>query len=166
MLTQARLKEVLSYDPETGIFTWIIATSNRIKSGSIAGNFGKGYVRINVDGKSYGAHRLVFLYMTGKFPTLLIDHINGIKNDNRLSNIRQATFHENAKNCPKRKNNKSGLKNVSLHKRSQKWAASARLNGKKIHLGLFENKNEAFEVYKKFAIENHGNFLHESLKGI
>ena len=93
-LTQQRLKQVLGYDPKTGIFRWKVRRPKR-KPGDQAGCLNKeGYVKISVDGASYTAHRLAFFWMTGKWPTPMTDHFNGIRNNNRWENLREVTCEE------------------------------------------------------------------------
>lgn len=102
VLTQARVREVFSYNKDTGVFTWKTSTTRSVKIGDVAGciNTGDGYRQIAVDGKTYKAHRLVWLYIFGKFPDKYIDHISGISDDNRLCNLRDVTHQENQKNQP------------------------------------------------------------------
>ena len=84
-LTAERLREVLDYDPDTGVFTRKVRTASSVKVGDVAGSLnGKGYIRIRVDGRLYFAHRLAWLYVHGEWPVDQVDHINGIKNDNRI----------------------------------------------------------------------------------
>lgn len=160
MLTQEHLKSLLHYDPETGIFTNRVARSKRSKIGSIAGSKEKtGYTRIIIGYKRYRAHRLAWLYMTGEMPEKMIDHKNGIKSDDRFCNLRQAIMSENKFNQGKQLNNISGHKGVSLHRQTGKWRARGNKDGKEFHLGLFKSKEDAIDAYKKFAIENHNEFL-------
>jgi hypothetical protein len=144
-ITQSRLKELLHYDQETGIFTWIAVTSTRIFVGDVAGSLDKsdGYVRISIDRKSYKAHRLAWLYVHDEFPPNEIDHINRVTSDNRICNLRSATRSENMHNTSIGINNTSGHVGVSWHKQSKKWMAHIRVNCKKIHLGRFDDINEA-----------------------
>lgn len=116
-LTQLRLKELLHYDPVTGHFTWIVANSNRAPAGTPAGRTGNshGYCPIGIDGKRYRAHRLAWLYMTGEWPPEHIDHINGVRSDNRWHNLRAATLKENNRNMGLQRNNAAGYKGVSKH---------------------------------------------------
>jgi hypothetical protein len=121
MITQERLKGLLSYDAETGIFTWI---SRRIgvKKGSVAGGYnGKGYWLIYVDGYRYRAHRLAWLYMYGKMPEDQIDHINHDKIDNRISNLREVTNSVNHRNMKKPSNNTSGVAGLYWWDDRQVW---------------------------------------------
>lgn len=115
MLTQERLKELVTYDENTGEFRWKVATAHRIKVGDLAGCYdGEGYRRIKVEGKPYLVHRLAWLYTYGTFPVKDIDHINGIKHDNSLINLRVATRSENQRNTKTRSTNSTGIK--GLHK--------------------------------------------------
>jgi len=162
ILAQKDLKEALQYDSETGLFTRIKSHSNSSKkTGENYTHNDEGYIRIFVCGKLYYAHRLAWLYIYGEFPKHQIDHINHIKDDNRMINLRKATSRENKKNAPLRKDNKSGVVGVCIHKRSQKWSAEIKVNGKKVHLGLFEHKVDAAKTRKEAEIkygfhENHG----------
>jgi len=160
MITQSELKELLEYNPDTGLFTWIKSNGNRrLKAGDAAGTKMKvGYVRITIQGKNYLAHRLAYLYMTGNFPKNGIDHINHIKDDNRWSNLRDATNSQNNSNRVKQKNNTSGYKGVRWHKQHKKWRAEIKYMNKCIHIGCYTTPQEAAEAYKKKAIELFGEF--------
>lgn len=151
MITQSELKKLLHYDPETGIFI-------RIKSKSIAGYYSNGYKKLKIKGKEYFCHRVAWLYMTGNMPKDCIDHINRIKDDNRFVNLRECTRQQNNLNVSLKANNKSGYKGVSWSKTSKKWKATGYLNKKSIHLGFFENPNDAYKEYKKFINTHHKDF--------
>jgi len=114
ILTQNRLKELLEYNPETGLFIRKKTTASNAQVGNIAGFLNKhtGYKSIHIDGKEYYCHRLAFLYMNGFLPEKQVDHINRIKDDNRWINLRNATSTENLQNTSLRKSNKSGEKGV------------------------------------------------------
>lgn len=143
MLTQEKLKSLLSYSPETGLFTWLVSVGC-VKAGNIAGaNDGRGYTRIIIKNKNYKAHRLAWLYMTGKWPKHQIDHDDHVRDNNRWLNLSDATNSENQKNASLRKDNISGVPGVSPHKQSGKWQSRIKLNGKLKHLGLFNDKFEA-----------------------
>ena len=153
MLTIEQLKEVLEYNHDTGLFTWIKSTQ-QTKAGSVAGNkTNQGYIRISVKRKRYLAHRLAYLYMTGHFPENFIDHINHIRHDNRWTNLRDATNSQNHANRVKQKNNKSGYKGVCWNKIAKKWRAKIEYMYKDIHIGYYTTPQEAAEAYKKKAIE-------------
>jgi HNH endonuclease/AP2 domain len=164
IITQEELKSQLHYDIDSGLFTRIsIIPFSHAKVGDISNCIDKstGYARVMVNHKIYQAHRLAWLYMTGEMPKEQVDHINCIKFDNRWFNLRLATNAENHKNRKKQINNKSGYKGVSLKKASNKYIAQATLNGKKIHIGTFDNAEQASEAYQLFAKQNHGNFYRE-----
>ena len=148
MLTQARLKELLRYDQETGIFTRLVRTASWVKVGDTAGcQHNCGYLKIGVSGKEYLAHRLAWLYMTGRWPSEEIDHRNGMREDNRWLNLREATTSENAQNLAVRSNNKSGLTGVIWYARYKKWQAQIQSRGQQTYLGRFEDKHAAYAAY-------------------
>ena len=159
MLTQEYLKSILSYDQESGIFTWIKCNKYWL-NGTNAGTICKGYVRININGKLYFAHRLAWLYVYGEFPNENIDHINMVRNDNRLENLREATFTQNGYNRLKLSNNKTGYKGVSLIKNG-KYKAQSFLNGNLVYLGIFKTPEEASTAYKLYAKSMHGEFYND-----
>jgi len=160
-LTQKELMKDLSYDCDTGIFIRKISRSN-VNIGDIAGGTEKnGYRVIRLKGKKYKAHRLAWLYIYGKFPDDQIDHINHIRNDNRISNLRSVTRSENLKNQSMFKNNTSGFSGVKWDKRDKVWKSQIGVNGKRIHLGEFTDKQDAIKARKEANIkygfhENHG----------
>lgn len=159
MITQEYLKRHLHYDPDTGIFTRLIANSHYSKVGELAGSLSAlGYIEIRIDGIRYKAHRLAWLYMRGYMPPADIDHANMVRHDNVFANLREATRSQNQYNRPVSKKNKLGIKGVSFHKSAKKFVAQSNLNGKKICLGLFNTPEEASAAYKSFAKENHGQF--------
>jgi len=135
MISQGCLKEILYYNPSFGIF---VRTKNRsnYKAGSIAGYENKeGYITIKINDILYSAHRLAFLYMEGFEPPKIVDHINGIKSDNRWSNIRHIDIEGNAKNSKRSKNNKSGVTGVCWNIKSNGWVVYISHEKKNIHLG-------------------------------
>ena len=137
MLTQKRLKELLHYDPETGVLTRIARTSNSIQIGDIAGGHSYGYLTIRIDNVKYFSHRLVWLYIKGEWPKAEIDHINHIRDDNRWINLRESTSRENSRNQSLNNKNTSGITGVYWHIKANKWAAYIGTKGKTKHLGLF-----------------------------
>jgi len=143
MLTQDRLKELLSYDPDSGKFTWKISRGG-VRAGSVADSLNSlGYIRIGVDGKTYKAHRLAWLYTYGYDPEHGIDHKNGIRNDNRISNLREVSQVCNMQNTKVSSNNTSGFPGVSWQKQRQKWVAQIMVQGKKYGLGYYEDPLDA-----------------------
>ena len=148
MITQNKLKELLHYDPETGLFTRLVTTAHHAKAGQVAGSVGHhGYIVIRIEGKLYLAHRLAWLYCSGNFPQHGIDHINRVTNDNRLSNLRPANQLENGQNQVRRKNNASGHTGVSWWNRNNKWRAGITVNRKNINLGYFSKIEDAVAAY-------------------
>ncbi len=148
-ITLERLKSLLRYEPETGIFTWLVARRGLAKVGGLAGTkHNEGYWQITVDGRRYLSHRLAWLYMTGSWPEADIDHRNGIRGDCRFTNLREATRTENKQNenAPHRRS-RAGLRGVSWHKAGKGWEARIRCNGTRKHLGVFATKEEAHFAY-------------------
>ena len=157
-VTHERLRELLDYDPETGVFTWK-ANRIRVRPGERAGRvLPDGYIAIGVDGRRYQAHRLAWLYMTGKWPEGMIDHINLDRQDNRWENLRLATNIQNQANTALRSNNTSGFKGVSWHRLEKKWTANIRRAGKKVWLGYYDTPESAHEAYVMAASDHHGEF--------
>jgi len=152
ILTQARLRELLYYDPDTGIFTRKI-DRQCVKKGQIAGSKNKpGYLKIGIEGKVYSAHRLAWLYLYGEIPKgVEIDHVNGNKSDNRIVNLRLATHQQNMENQKTHATNKSGYKGVSWWAPTKKWKAQIGHQGKKYHIGLYQTKEEAKVAYEERA---------------
>lgn len=152
-----RLKQLATYDPETGHFVWKESRGRR-KRGAIAGSHcNKGYLVIGVDYKVYKAHRLAWLYMTGEWPTDQIDHRNTRKDDNRWDNLRQASNQQNC--CNRDRYNKTGFRNVSIAA-SGRFIASVARDGKTHHLGVFDTPEEAYAAASAARIKHHGEFAH------
>jgi hypothetical protein len=136
MITQEYAKQL--FDCVGGHLVWKVSKAKRIKIGSKAGTIGKdGYIRVFVDGKSYLAHHLVYLMEHGCMPTE-IDHVNRVKTDNSVANLKQCTRAENSLNRGMFSNNRTGIKNVHKHS-SGKYEVSFRRNSKSIYVGLFDD---------------------------
>lgn len=148
MMTQKRLHEVMSYNEKTGLFYWLAPTSNRVKVGELAGSVDhEGYVRIKVDGRRYRAHRLAWLYVHGKFPSCVIDHINGDRSDNRISNIRDVTNSVNLQNQRRAPScSHSGLIGAHVSYKGS-FKSSINISGKTVPLGRFPTAYLAHEAY-------------------
>lgn len=159
-LAVARLRDVLDYDPETGLFVWKKRTGPRSNPGSIAGVTKKdrGYVEIRVDGRTYKAHRLAWLYVHGRWPSGDIDHINMVTSDNRICNLREATRSQNCCNKRPRRDSRAGIKGVCWYKQLARWVAQIRIRGESHHLGYFHTIEEAAKAYEVAARKFHGEF--------
>lgn len=157
-LTCEELRRIIFYEPQTDCFTWRVATARRVKVGEPAGGKSEGYMFIRIHGRLYRSHRLAWLYMTGQWPKNLIDHINGIGDDNRFVNLREATNAENQRNRKKKKDNTSGFKGVCFVKSKRLWMASIRAQRKSINLGYFRAPEDAYAAYCAAAKKYHGQF--------
>lgn len=146
-LTAERLREVLHYDPETGVFTRVGRSCNRwADSGRAVGCAdGKGYLQVMIDRRSYKLARLAFLYMTGGMPDRAVDHINGAVSDNRWGNLRQVTVAENGQNRKLGRNNSSGF--LGVHRSGPAWVARISVNGRRVYLGRFTTAEDAYGEY-------------------
>ena len=155
-LSYDRLREVLDYDPNTGIFTWKIRMARCVRIGDVAGCVEKriGYTTIGIDGDIHRAHRLAWFYTTGKWPVKLIDHINGQKSDNRFANLREVFEDGNSQNIRKpNKRNKSGF--LGVIRFQNKWRASITVNGKTRRIGDYDTPEEAHQAYLSAKREYH-----------
>lgn len=156
-MTQDELKRTLSYDPSTGIFRWRVEKKG-YSIGDIAGKpiaSNEKYIQIVIGGHVYAAHRLAWLYVYGEWPTLYVDHINRVRDDNRIENLRLATHSQSSQNRSLHRNNTSGVKGVSFNKVSQKWSAYINVNRRFKNLGLFEKFEDAVVARKNAEIEFH-----------
>lgn len=156
-LTRDRLLEVLSYDSETGIFRWLVCKSRRNHVGDQAGTIGEdGYRIIQIDGWNYKAARLAWLYHYGRWPVPQADHRDLKRDNDRISNLREATDSQNGANTGLLASNRSGFKGVS-HSRDG-WKAQIRKNGERKFLGYFDTPEEAHAAYCAAARDLHGDF--------
>jgi hypothetical protein len=162
----------LTYDPSSGKLTWLPKT---VRAGAFrrhdlawntnyadqeTGSVGAyGYLLVNIGGRPHAAHRLAWLIVHGEWPKL-IDHANGIRTDNRLANLREATPTQNCMNAAMRKDNLSGAKGVSWHPQSGKWRASIKVDGRRKSLGLHGDIASAAEAYTVAAKANFGEFAY------
>lgn len=154
-LTSERLRELLHYEPATGVFTRLVQTSNRTHVGDIAGSISHyGYVEFQLAGKLRKAHRAVWLYVHGVWPAGEIDHIDGDRANNRLDNLRDVPPLSNQQNrrAPN-SNNSSGFLGVSP--RRGKWKAQIRTDGTNRHLGTYQTPELAYAAYLKAKRELH-----------
>jgi hypothetical protein len=153
MITQEELKSKYHYDSETGIFT-------KIKTGKVMGSFDitTGYIKIMFNRQRFAFHRLAWFYVHGVWPKEQIDHINGIRHDNRLCNLREANYHQNALNRKKLDFTKSKSKNVNYHNQSGKWRVRCTIDGIRKSFGLFQNLELAELVANEIMEKHYGEF--------
>jgi hypothetical protein len=158
-LSADRLRSLLSYDPLTGIFRWLVARRNWVTPGEQAGYTAlNGYVSLQLCGTRYAAHRLAWLYMTGEWPRGQLDHVNANRSDNRWGNLREADGSQNQANRRRAINNTSGFKGVSQRVDDAKWVAQIKVRGRSIYLGRYETPREAHDAYRTAAVEHWGAF--------
>lgn len=163
-LTRDRLFDLLDYSAETGEFTWKFRVENKRGNGRIAGAIHPhGYRRICIDGNLHSAQRLAWLYVYGAWPTILVDHINGDRSDNRIANLRLADFKENQQNRRRSKSNTSGKTGVRWCKQTGKWRAYIEPDGKSIHLGRFQMFEDACRAR---AAAEAKYFTHANVEGV
>jgi hypothetical protein len=159
MLTRDRVCELFDYDPATGDLIRRVAKANQ-PAGAVAGSVNaKGHLNVQVDGRLYAAHRLVFLMHHGWLPRE-IDHENRIKTDNRIGNLRPATSSQNKGNIQLLRTNSSGYRGVSRNSRSGKWHAQIKIHGKQTYLGRADTPEQAAVIYNQAAREHFGEFAY------
>lgn len=148
-LTPERLRELLHYNPETGVFTWLVSLRGHVKTGDKAGyRAAIGYIKIKIGGTLFYGHRLAWLYEHGVWPRHGLDHRDGDKSNNKLSNLREATQAENLQNVSISKRNTSGFLGVYFRKDTKKhWVAQMAINGKVTGLGFYSTAAEASAAY-------------------
>ena len=170
------IRQLLDYDPETGVLTWRARTPDMFEdgghsaahrcanwnaawAGKVAGRTGKnGYRQIAIFDRRYYSHRLAWVITTGAWPKDQIDHINSVRDDNRLANLREATQSQNSINVPVKRHNVSGLKGVSWHAKRREYASNIRANGVAKHLGWFKCPAAAHFAYLVEADKLHGEY--------
>jgi hypothetical protein len=149
------------YCPETGVFTSNIS-HKYCKVGQVVGLKDRNYIRIYIEKKYYAAHRLAWFLINGEIDSNhQIDHIDGDRSNNRISNLRLATHADNCRNIGLPKHNRSGVKGVHFHKQNGKWRAQIKLNGKRHWLGNFERIEDAKFAYDNASKTFHGEFRRE-----
>jgi hypothetical protein len=178
-LTADVARQLLDYDPKTGVFRWKVRTVdmfaadatksaeanclawNSRHAGNSAGTSVKGYVVISIFGRRYLAHRLAWLLIHGEWPSSDLDHIDLDKSCNRISNLRKATPSQNQAN-KRARDSASGFKGIYWDTRKRKWRAQIRKDKKRYHLGLFDAPKDAHLAYQKAAELLHGEFARSS----
>lgn len=159
MVSQERLKQLMHYDPLTGVMCRIASTGNATKIGvPVKSTDTKGYLICRIDKKLYRVHRLAFLYVTGAMPSANIDHKNGIKTDNAFSNLRDVSQSKNQMNKRVQKNNTSGHTGVIYIKQADRWRANVKMDGVTRCLGHFKTKEEAVAVRDAAAKNQFGEY--------
>jgi hypothetical protein len=158
-ITKEYLDTLFRYSFDDGILTWAVKRRGTKGIGNEAGSLRKnGYVQINIDGKLYFAHRLIWMLATGEWPKKELDHINGVRSDNRLENLREADAFQNHQNQKRPSNNKSGTKGVCWNVSSGKWSCFVAINGKSKYWGSFTLKEDAEARVKSVRESIHGEF--------
>jgi HNH endonuclease len=157
-ITQARLHEILRYDPETGEFCWRVRLSRASQIGAVAGTVSLRYRCIRIDGRNYTAHQLAWFYVTGEWATSLVDHRDGDPINNRWDNLRLATRSQNSANRRRNRNNRSGFKGVIWDRRHGGWLARIGKDGRTYYLGRYATAEEAHAAYVAKARELFGEF--------
>jgi hypothetical protein len=158
-LSYEYVDSILEYNPYTGNLIWKVNKKSAKVKGKIAGRkANNGYIQIKIDGKSYMAHRLAYLLMTGIWPKYQIDHWDNNPSNNKWYNLRIATHSQNMSNTLESTRNTSGYRGVCWSKKAKKWHAKIQVNGEKIHLGYFDFKHKAAEAYNRAALEYFGEF--------
>jgi hypothetical protein len=155
-MTKDYLNQLFRY--ENGKLFWQIKIAKKINIGDKAGYLTKqGYLSVAINKKTYRLHRLIFLHQKGYLPKIL-DHINGIKTDNRIENLRPATCEQNTQNAKTRKDNTSGSKGVRWHEHAKKWAVRIKANKKTFHFGYFKDLELADLVAQEARDKYHKEF--------
>lgn len=165
-ITVAQVRELLDYDPETGILTWRESSGKQHKKRSPGKPVGyvesQGYVvvKLRAYGGSYKAHRLAWIHYHGRPPIGEVDHIDGDRANNRIANLREANDLQNALNAKLRRDSRSGVKGVALSRncKSRPWAARVWANGKRQFVGYFVTKEQAEEAIRRVREDTHGAF--------
>jgi hypothetical protein len=156
------VKSILAYSPEAGVFIRKVTLSPRFPIGTVAGYKSKdGYWNLTILGKHYRSHRIAWLYVHGEWPKYEIDHKDGNPDNNRLSNLREATRIQNTQNVKIHCDNRSGFKGVRWHPKTKKWQARIYTKGKTTYLGYFHSAEEGSDAYNKKAAELFGEFNRE-----
>jgi hypothetical protein len=153
--SQERLRELFHYDPDTGVFTRKVRTSNSTNIGDVVGTLnGRGYLQVHVDSCLYNCHRLAWMYVYGVDPgDNQVDHANSNRSDNRIDNLRLANQHQNSSNC-------KNARGVYLDKdaKDKPWYSKIMVDYKSIHLGTFDCPLMARLAYLDAKKEHHGEF--------
>jgi hypothetical protein len=155
-LTQQELRDLLDYDPETGIFRWKVNKNSQAMAGDIAGGITRSrYRQIAIYGRKYYAHRLAWFYVYGSWPSEVVDHIDGDSRNNAISNLRECSQRQNTQNRRPNKTNPLGLLGVTFDKSRGMYKAAIGHNGRRLNVGRYNTALEASEAYWKAKKELH-----------
>lgn len=156
--TQLELKSLFRYC-ETGNLYWKTQKQGRLKDRPVGFKNADGYIQVTIDGERYQLHRLIYILHHGDIPNgYVVDHISGESNNNRVENLQPITNHQNITKKKMSKYNKSGFRGVSWDSKKNKWRVQIYLNKKRIHVGYFNELEEAALSYDNAAIKYHGEF--------
>lgn len=151
------LNQLFTLDAERGLLVRKITRAPNAQKGAIVGSRdSKGYLHVNISGRFYRVHRIVFFMHYGFDPEVHIDHIDGDRLNNKPSNLRPATDQQNAGNMDAPRHNTSGYKGVYKHSRGRKWCAQIKRNGETVYLGWFDTAEDAYHAYAIAAREHFG----------
>ena len=165
--TFLEVRDVLDYDPESGVFLWRGGRGNRARIGTVAGRAAPGRHRqISIKGQRYQAHHLAWLLVHGSWPTQLVDHANGNPDDNRICNIRQCTHSLNAANSRPRSDSQTGVKGVAKSNTCERFEAYIRVGGQRRYLGLYKTVEEAALVAERARAAAFGDFAYERREAV
>lgn len=162
------IEKAIAYDPETGTLSWkedrragaCSARLNAKAGDQINGTCSQGYIQVGLSGRKYRGHQIAWALYHGEWPSQAIDHRNGVKTDNRISNLRLCNDAQNNMNKPRQANNTSGVRGVTRASNVNKWQAGIWVNKKRVHLGYFENLDDAKAAYVAAAKQYFGEFYH------
>lgn len=161
--SKEELNELFDYHPVTGILYW--KNHIRMKGKEAGGVDNSGYIRVRIKNKKYLIHRIIWTIVHGDIDGGEIDHINGNKSDNRIDNLRLCSRSENCMNRGLFKTNKLGVKGVIYHQTMKKYKASISKDNKKVTIGFYDNKDDAYTAYKNMTLLLHNNFAFDH-KGV
>jgi len=161
-LTHARVRELFRYNPFTGSLIRRVSITGKAMKGTIAGSFHKssGYLVLGIDRRKtlFHVHRLIWFYMTGRWPISQVDHIDRNQLNNKWTNLREANNGQSKLNTRLNRNNTSGVRGVHFHSSEDIWMATISIDGKRKFLGRFETFEEAAAVRMKAEKEIYGEF--------
>jgi len=154
VLTRERLIDLMEYDPETGVFRWRVTRCSTARKGDVVGSAHGGYLRVRIDGKNQYLQRLAWLYMTGSWPTKMVDHKNGVGTDNRWGNLRDLGNAKNKQNAHEaHADSATGLLGASPC--GSRFRAAIMKDGLYVNLGVHDTPQQAHQAYLDAKRELH-----------